>query len=73
MSPVGFEIIGVDGNPAYITVRNVFTHHYTGEIMRCIRIETYGEVTGHGFAEYKTVNEWEFEELLKRRNLIDQV
>ena len=73
MSPVGFEIVGVDGSPTYITVRNVFTHHFTGETMRDIRVETYGEVTGHGFAEYKTVNEWEFEELLKRRRHIDQV
>lgn len=73
MSPVGFEIIAKDGNPAYVTVCSVFIHHFTKETMRCIRTETFGEVTGYGFADYEIVNEWEFEELLKRRRHIDQV
>lgn len=72
MSPIGFEIVAADGSPAYITVCSVFTHHFTGETMRCIRRETFGEVTGHGFADWEIVNQWQFEELLKRRKVNDQ-
>jgi hypothetical protein len=56
-----------DGNPGYVRVLDVFTHHYTKEQMRRIRIESLEPFTVNGLAEYRVVNENAFQELFERR------
>lgn len=62
-----FEITHVSGDPGYVKVLDEFQHHFTGETMRYLRLETYGQIFGHGFAEYMVANEQQFEDLCRMR------
>ena len=64
---IDFEIASRNGDPMFIRVLDVFVHRYTKETMRHIRIESIKSNSVAGTAEYRVVNEVEFEELLKRR------
>ena len=72
MSLLQFEVTNPDGSRSRITVLDMFVHFYTKEYMRQVRVENYGEVSGHGFATYIVINEFEYNELLKRRVIDDQ-
>ena len=67
---IDFEIVHQNGDRVFIRVLDLFTHRYTGETMRRIRIESIKPYSVDGVAEYRVVNESEFEELLKRRRSI---
>lgn len=52
----------------FITVLDTFKHHYTGDTMRYIRIETRGAVgAGGSLVVYETVDEERWNQLRKRR------
>lgn len=72
MSLLQFEVTNPDGTLSRVTVLDMFVHFYTKEYMRQVRIESYGEVTGNGFATYEVLNEFEYNELIKRRVVNDQ-
>lgn len=72
MGLLQFEVKNLDGTLSRVTVLDMFVHFYTKEYMRQVRVESYGEVTGHGFATYEVLNEFEFNELIKRRVVDDQ-
>lgn len=64
---IDFEISQADGNPVFVRVLDVFTHRYTKEMMRRIRIESIEPYGTNGLAEYRVVNESEFQALFERR------
>ena len=66
---IDFEIKNHNGDPMFVRVLDVFVHRYTKETMRHIRIESIRPNSVAGTAEYRVVNETEFEELLKRRKV----
>lgn len=72
MSLLQFEVVNPDGTLSRVTVLDMFVHFYTKEYMRHVRIESHGEVSGNGFATYEALNEFEYNEMLKRRKIDDQ-
>ena len=61
--------------PVFVTVLDVFEHHYTGDKMFHIRIEHDGTFgfggTPSSFAEYKVVTESQMVEMLAKRKHCD--
>lgn len=64
---VQFEIQDECGIRKFVQVLEVFTHHYTGEMIRRVRIDYLGYVTGKARTEYTLYTEEQFNALLERR------
>lgn len=72
MSPFQFEIRNDDGSRSFIRVLNSFSHYYTGEHMRSIRIDSLAPNSIKSVSECMIVSEEDFEQLLERRIIDDQ-
>ena len=64
---VEFEIETNLGRRKFVRVLEVFIHHYTGEMIRRVRIDYISSSSGEACSGYKTLNEREFNEMLERR------
>ena len=64
---IQFEFVDEDGVLKFVQVIEVFTHHYTGEMMRRVRIDYLGPMTGTARTDYTVFNEERFNSLLERR------
>ena len=63
---VDFEVKKQDGNVEYVQVIEVFVHHYTGELMRCVRIDGLRRYSTIAYSRFEILNEEEYENLKKR-------
>ena len=63
---VEFEVKKQDGNVEHVQVIEVFVHHYTGELMRCVRIDGLRQYSTVAYSRFEILNEEEYENLKKR-------
>lgn len=63
---VDFEVKKQDGNVEYVQVIEVFVHHYTGELMRYVRIDGLRLYSTIAYSRFEILNEEEYENLKKR-------
>lgn len=63
---VDFEVKKQDGNVEYAQVIEVFVHHYTGELMRRVRIDGLRPYSTVAYSRFEILNEEEYENLKKR-------
>ena len=62
---IDFEVKNQDGNVEYVQVIEVFVHHYTGELMRCVRIDGLRPYSTVAYSRFEILNEEEYENLKK--------
>ena len=63
---VDFEVKKQDGNVEHVQVIEVFVHHYTGELMRRVRIDGLKLYSTIAYSRFEILNEEEYENLKKR-------
>lgn len=62
---VDFEVKKQDGNVEHVQVIEVFVHHYTGELMRRVRIDGLRLYPTIAYSRFEILNEEEYENLKK--------
>ena len=62
---VEFEVKKQDGNVEHVQVIEVFVHHYTGELMRRVRIDGLKPYSTIAYSRFEILNEEEYENLKK--------
>ena len=63
---IQFEIKRPDGDVEFVQVLEVFVHHYTGEMMRRVRIDGLVPFSTNAYTRIEIFNEEQFNALLER-------